>query len=525
MPRPSDVCIIGLGSGVTAGAALAHPVDRVDTIELSREVVRASDFFTTENRAALRDPRGHLLVGDGRTHLRLANRTYDVIVSEPSSPWVAGAAPLFTRELFAAARDRLNPGGLFAQRVHLQGVPPGDVRSILATFAEVFPHTTLWLAGETDLLVIGSREALTPRVQELPRRWQVPGVAADLERVQVRDPFGLLMSFVADESSLPSIIAGADIQTDDRTRLEFSGPWGLQERGNPAAWLLDDRLRAARPEMIRDAERSATATQWRDRALMLFGAGADALAYEAAGRALALAPTDPSTLDALVRAATRLHRQSAALTLLEAARAQAPESLEPLLAVARMRAATGDRQGAVDAAMKATQQFPDAFDGWELVATLAADRRDELELARVIEAIKAQFPDRWEVRYFGALLHLIRDEHTEAARLGEEVLKERASDPRTLALVGAAYARLGIRARARDAFEACIQADPADPGSYVQLARLELDSMNAPRAAELFSEALVLSPRLPAALHGLADALTRMGRSDRAAEVRALGGS
>ena len=98
-----------------------------------------------------------------------------------------------------AARDRLNPGGLFAQRVHLQGIPRADVRSILATFADVFPHTTLWLAGDADLLVIGSREALTPRVQELPRRWQVPGVAADFERVHVRDPFGLLMSFVADD--------------------------------------------------------------------------------------------------------------------------------------------------------------------------------------------------------------------------------------------------------------------------------------------------------------------------------------
>jgi spermidine synthase len=522
---PSDVCIIGLGSGVTAGAALAHPIDRVDTIELSREVVRASDFFTTENRAALRDPRHQLLVGDGRTHLRLASRTYDVIISEPSSPWMAGAAPLFTRELFAAARDRLNPGGLFAQRVHLLGVPRADVRSILATFADVFPHTTLWLAGETDLLVIGSREALRPRLQELPRRWQVPGVAADFERVQVRDPFGLLMSFVADESALPLIVGGAAVQTDDRTRLEFSAPWGLQERGEPASWLLDQRLRDARPDIIREAEANATASGWRDRALMLLGAGAEALAYDAAARALALDPTDSAALDALVRTATRLRRQPAALALLEAAREQTPDSLPPLLAVARMRAATDDRQGAVDAAAKATHQFSDAFDGWELLATLAAERRDELELARVIEAIEAQFPDRWEVRYFTALLHLIRDEHAEAARLGEEVLKERASDPRTLAMVGIAYARLGIRARARDAFEACIQADPADPSSYVQLARLELDSMNARRAAELFSEALVLNPRLPAAVQGLADALTRMGRADRAAELRTLAGS
>jgi tetratricopeptide (TPR) repeat protein len=350
-------------------------------------------------------------------------------------------------------------------------------------------------------------------------------VAADFERVQVRDPFGLLMSFVADESSLPSLIGGATVQTDDRTSLEFSGPWGLQERAAPASWLLEERLRDARPEMIRQAELYATASQWRDRALMLLGAGAEALAYPAAARALVLDPTNPATLDALVLAATRLRRQTAALALLETARTRAPESLAPLLAVARMRAATGDRKGAVDAATTATQRFPDAFDGWQLLATLAADRRDEQELARVIEASKAQFPDRWEVRYFAAMLHLIRDEYNEAARLGEEVLKERSSDPRTLALVGTAYARLGIRARARDAFEACIQADPADPGSYVQLARLELDNMNAPRAAELFGEALVLNPRLPAALQGLADAFTRMGRPDRAEELRALAGS
>ncbi len=190
-----------------------------------------------------------------------------------------------------------------------------------------------------------------------------------------------------------------------------------------------------------------------------------------------------------------------------------------------MRAATGDHQGAVDAAAKATLQFPDAFAGWELLATLAAERRDQQELARVIEAIRAQFPERWEVRYFAAMLHLIRDEYAESARLGEEVLKERASDPRTLAMIGTAYARLGIRARARDAFEACIQADPADPGSYVQLARLELDSLNARRAAELYSEALVLNPRLPAAVQGLAEALTQMGRADRAAELRTLAGS
>ena len=106
--RPEQVAVIGLGSGATAGAALSHPVSRVDVIEISPEVVEASAFFAAENRDALEDPRLRLIVGDGRSHLQLSRTQYDVIISEPSNPWIAGVAALFTREFFEAARD--SPG-------------------------------------------------------------------------------------------------------------------------------------------------------------------------------------------------------------------------------------------------------------------------------------------------------------------------------------------------------------------------------------------------------------------------------
>ena len=107
--NPREVAIIGLGSGVTVGAALAHPIARVDVLEISPEVVQASGFFTAENRNALADPRTHLIVGDGRSHVVLGQRKYDVIVSEPSNPWITGVAALFTQEFFAGARERLAP--------------------------------------------------------------------------------------------------------------------------------------------------------------------------------------------------------------------------------------------------------------------------------------------------------------------------------------------------------------------------------------------------------------------------------
>ena len=146
-PDPHDVCIIGLGSGVTLGAALRHRIDRADVVEISAEVVEASSFFADDNGLALEDPRTRLIVGDGRSHLQLSAEQYDVIISQPSNPWMAGVAALFTREFFLAARERLTPGGIFCQWAHTYDIADADLRSIAATFMNVFPNGTLWLVG------------------------------------------------------------------------------------------------------------------------------------------------------------------------------------------------------------------------------------------------------------------------------------------------------------------------------------------------------------------------------------------
>ena len=102
-----DIAVIGLGSGVTIGSALTPgTVERADVVEISPEVVEASHYFDRENGAALSHAGVRLIVGDGRSHLLLTPRRYDVIVSEPSNPWMSGVAALFTREFFASARSR-----------------------------------------------------------------------------------------------------------------------------------------------------------------------------------------------------------------------------------------------------------------------------------------------------------------------------------------------------------------------------------------------------------------------------------
>src|SRR4029077_7831812 len=124
-----EICIIGLGSGVTAGSALPPgTVQRADVGEISPQVVEASRFFDRENLGALARPEVRLIVGDGRSHLLLTPRRYDVIVSEPSNPWMSGVAALFTREFFEAARSRLKPDGVLCQWAHTYDISPQDLQ-------------------------------------------------------------------------------------------------------------------------------------------------------------------------------------------------------------------------------------------------------------------------------------------------------------------------------------------------------------------------------------------------------------
>ena len=193
--NPREVGIIGLGSGATAGAALRHPIARADVLEISPEVVEASRFFTAENHHALEDPRTHLIVGDGRSHLLLAHRQYDVLISEPSNPWIAGVAALFTREFFLAARERLAPRGIICQWANAYNISESDLRSIVATFLSVFPNGTAWLVGADDVLLVASADPLDERLANIAHNWSRPGVAEDLREVAVAEPFSILTMF------------------------------------------------------------------------------------------------------------------------------------------------------------------------------------------------------------------------------------------------------------------------------------------------------------------------------------------
>lgn len=223
-PEPRDALVIGLGSGVTVGSALRHPVRAVTVVELERAVVTASRFFDHVSFRPLEDPRTRLVVNDGRNFLLLARDQFDVIVSEPSNPWMTGAASLFTRDFFALAKERLRPGGTFGQWVQLYGLTPEMLRTVIATFASVFPHTVVFHTSFGDTVLVGSEAPFRVDFPALERRMAAPDVAAHLRRVGIRDAADLLARLVLDVENVPGLVRGTPLNTDDNARIEFTAP-------------------------------------------------------------------------------------------------------------------------------------------------------------------------------------------------------------------------------------------------------------------------------------------------------------
>ena len=170
-PDPRAVFLLGLGTGITAGTALRHPVERLVVCEIAPDVIAAAAAYFNEPSGGLfRDPRASVRACDARNHLLGTAERYDVILADLFIPWRAGVGNLYSREHFAAARDRLTAGGLFVQWFPLFQVSRREFDLVARTMLSVFEQVTLWRGSFSAELpfaaFVGTTEATTldPRV-------------------------------------------------------------------------------------------------------------------------------------------------------------------------------------------------------------------------------------------------------------------------------------------------------------------------------------------------------------------------
>ena len=244
-PEPNRVFFLGMGTGITAGAALQFPVEEITVCELLPEVVTlARRHLGPWVHGLFEDPRVTIHAQDGRNHLRRSPDRYDVIISDLFTPWEAGTGNLYTREHFQTVADRLKPGGLFAQWIPTYQVSRKEFSILANTMDAVFDQVLLWRG---DLFPDQSAIALVGMNEAQPLDPQVPVAHGRALSPQENVPTDLLeavaLRFYAGNISASGLFHDAPINTDNRPLIEYLAPRTQRRvQAGRARWLTGDQL-------------------------------------------------------------------------------------------------------------------------------------------------------------------------------------------------------------------------------------------------------------------------------------------
>src|SRR6516165_6515165 len=224
-PAPRRVLVVGFGSGMTVSAVARYPdVETIDCVEIEPAVLRAAPYLESLNRGVLSDSRVRVIFDDARNFLLTSPDKYDLIISEPSNPWIAGVATLFTDEFYAAVRRRLAPGGIFVQWVQAYALAPDDLSMIVATLAPHFSDITLWHNAGADFLILARTESVPLDFSRTRTLWSNPQLREDFSTLRLTRPESWPVYFILSDAELRALAAGGNRNTDDRTLLEYRAP-------------------------------------------------------------------------------------------------------------------------------------------------------------------------------------------------------------------------------------------------------------------------------------------------------------
>lgn len=224
-PNPKTAMVIGLGTGTTSGWIADTPtIEKVDCVELEPVVIDIAHYYAPVNRNALDNPKHHTSVGDAREVLLTTREKYDVVFSEPSNPYRAGIASLYTRDFYDAAIHRLKPKGLFVQWMQMYSIDSYTMQTIYATITSEFPYVDTWTTTAGDLVLVASPDPIVYDADLIRKRLSVePYRLAAHAAWRAETPEAFLAHFIASEKLAKVAARGATVlNTDDRQVIEFS---------------------------------------------------------------------------------------------------------------------------------------------------------------------------------------------------------------------------------------------------------------------------------------------------------------
>jgi len=222
--KHDSALVIGLGTGVTAGELSLYPdLKRIDIAEISPTVVKTLPLFARATHDVQKDPRVRIHVGDAFRVLGRSQERWDIIVSEPSNPWVTGVDLLFTREFYAMVKEHLTDGGVLMQWANLYFADFAIVGMILNTIRQEFPQSHAFVDSNADLLIVATKRELTPDDLRSAQKMLEgnPAVRASLSEIGFESLDAILLREVWTPSFISSFFSGYGIQTMDNPRLHY----------------------------------------------------------------------------------------------------------------------------------------------------------------------------------------------------------------------------------------------------------------------------------------------------------------
>jgi spermidine synthase len=454
--NPKNVMVIGLGSGITAGEVLNYPVNKLDILEINDQVVEASHIFIPWNNNVLLDSRTNLIIQDARAHLQLTNQMYDVIISEPSNPWMAGLAALFTSDFFKSVKSRLNDEGVFAQWIHAYQMDWDTFSLIGRTFAQTFPNNLLVnmtpSRQDGDYLLVGCKGKTKLNIQDGQQKLTFFHNSTNL---MLNDPSLLYWQVISDE--LYELFGPGVVNTDNHPRLEFAAPKLMYHIDMQIAENLQERRLRALSENMKNRIRQNRAD-----------------------------------IDSQIDFA-----------------AYAFSVYNPLIDIVDISQATSSQK----------ERFWRIFDDYcaNNFMDYASLRDNELQQrcasiqANVLEEKISRLPNQMEAFIYLAYLYNFIGRPEDAIHSYQEVLKINPRSATTHTNLGVAFAQQGRIEEAIKHFTEALKLDSRNPNAYYNLGVIMIKATRLDEAIRCFQEALKMNPEFAEAHHQIGLAMADKG--------------
>ena len=220
--EPRKALTVGFGTGTTSGSMLQHGIE-VHAVEIEEKIIEAAPLFSAVNHQSYANPALELVLDDARNYIGIADQNFDVIVTDVTNLKYKRNPYLYTREYFELMRDALTEEGIAAAWLPLGGLSFEDLRILIATFDDVFDHSTVWYFTQYPthfVIAVGTPKRTAVDLADLDER--IKKISDDLASIKVDDAYEVAGMLLLGEEDVDGMVAGAPIHTDNHPILEFS---------------------------------------------------------------------------------------------------------------------------------------------------------------------------------------------------------------------------------------------------------------------------------------------------------------